>query len=339
MTYGRKLLLLRAPTVLCLLLSFTGEVFAAPSIGSVSGTVSNNAQLNIAGTEFGTRGDYHTHNNSGLAWAWKDFEDSSTTSYGFDPGGGGGLVLRSSGGRSNSQYHGARVADSNIKAGDMGSAPVIFSSVWINHTSSSTSGKFLRWRTHEVSGNYEDLWLATGSYNFYIRGNSDTSPEGTKWDSVNQFTVGTWQRLDMLMQLNSQIPYLIGMNNNSPQWVPDPHYSVADPGGRMSFNLGGGGGAYSGEVAVDDVYVDFTQARVELCDTSTWSNRSRCEIQIPLSWSPTSITINVNRGSFANGNTAYLYVVDANGHVNSQGFQVTVGADAPSPITTLRITP
>lgn len=75
---------------------------------------------------------------------------------------------------------------------------------------------------------------------------------------------------------------------------------------------------------VDDVYVDVTRARVEVCDTSTWAARTRCEPQIPSAWSITSITVTGAMASFSSG-TAYLYVVDSTGAVNANGFPVTIG--------------
>lgn len=82
---------------------------------------------------------------------------------------------------------------------------------------------------------------------------------------------------------------------------------------------------------VDDVYVDNTLARVELCPGSTWASRGVCSIQIPSVWSDTSITATVNTGNFNTGQTAYLYVVDRNGVVsgNGNGFRVVIGSATP----------
>lgn len=102
------------------------------------------------------------------------------------------------------------------------------------------------------------------------------------------------------------------------------------------------------EVWEDDIYIsiDNGQARVELCDASTWSSRKHCEIQYPMSWSNGSISIMLNRGSFNAGNTAYLYVVDAQGNVSNsgQGYSITLGSNiqgasnpAPAPPKNLHI--
>jgi hypothetical protein len=84
---------------------------------------------------------------------------------------------------------------------------------------------------------------------------------------------------------------------------------------------------------VDDVYVDNTLARVELCPGSTWASRGVCSIQIPSAWSSTSVTATVNTGNFNTGQAAYLYVVDRYGVVSGDGdgFRVEIGS-ANSPV-------
>lgn len=78
------------------------------------------------------------------------------------------------------------------------------------------------------------------------------------------------------------------------------------------------------DLYVDDVYLDNSLARVELGNASTWSSSTHKEILIPTSWSSNAITVTVNSGMFSNQEQAYLYVVDANGAVNSAGYPVIV---------------
>ncbi len=91
----------------------------------------------------------------------------------------------------------------------------------------------------------------------------------------------------------------------------------------------------------DDVYVQKgTQARVEIGDNSTWSSNLHREIQVPTAWSNNSITITVNRGSFDPCETLYLFVVDADGNVNTEGYPiriVTGAGEAPCPPVGLQI--
>ena len=74
----------------------------------------------------------------------------------------------------------------------------------------------------------------------------------------------------------------------------------------------------------DDVYMDNTVARVELCDSPTWGSRTHCEIQPPAAWSDTAITTTYNQGSFAVGATAYLYIVDSTGAVSAASGPITI---------------
>ena len=79
---------------------------------------------------------------------------------------------------------------------------------------------------------------------------------------------------------------------------------------------------------MDDAYADFTQARVELSEYSTWDETAqhRKELQPPTSWSDTGITATFNQGQFSTGQTAYLYVVHDDGSVNASGYPITLGS-------------
>lgn len=82
---------------------------------------------------------------------------------------------------------------------------------------------------------------------------------------------------------------------------------------------------HSYDILIDDVYIDTTQARVEICDTSTWSARAHCEIQSASTWAADGRNIDVTlmRGSFAEGTMAYVYVVDSSGNANEMGYPIT----------------
>ena len=66
-------------------------------------------------------------------------------------------------------------------------------------------------------------------------------------------------------------------------------------------------------------------------NASTYDNSTHREIQIPTAWSNTGITIKVNIGIFASNQPAYIYVTDANGNVNNQGYPVIIGAATSAP--------
>ncbi|NTW27424.1 MAG: hypothetical protein HGA36_03800 [Candidatus Moranbacteria bacterium] len=74
----------------------------------------------------------------------------------------------------------------------------------------------------------------------------------------------------------------------------------------------------------DDIYLDNTRARVELCPNVAWATRGQCETQIPSAWNAGQITANFNDGALLGGVNAYVYVVDENGNVNADGYAITL---------------
>jgi hypothetical protein len=78
----------------------------------------------------------------------------------------------------------------------------------------------------------------------------------------------------------------------------------------------------------DDVYLDTTQARVEIGNAAVYTQCSHREIQIPSEWSADSVTISGHMGTFENGEAAYIFLIDEDGGV-SEGFgPVVVGSEA-----------
>ena len=102
-------------------------------------------------------------------------------------------------------------------------------------------------------------------------------------------------------------PYIIGFYNS---WS-----AGSDSAGSQAPN----------DFYMDDVYVDTSWNRVEVCEGSTWADKGQCEIQIPTFWSDSSISVTVNTGAFATGETAYLYVVDDGGIVHGAASPVVMG--------------
>lgn len=64
-----------------------------------------------------------------------------------------------------------------------------------------------------------------------------------------------------------------------------------------------------------DVYIDNTWARVVVADNATYASATSTEIQIPVTWSDTGITIEVNQGAFANFTGKYVFVFNSQNQV------------------------
>lgn len=74
----------------------------------------------------------------------------------------------------------------------------------------------------------------------------------------------------------------------------------------------------------DDVYIDNTQARVEVGNSPDFNSCSHREIQHPISWSDTEVQVDFRKGSFNSGDTVYFFVINDQGTVvhTSAGFRV-----------------
>jgi len=80
----------------------------------------------------------------------------------------------------------------------------------------------------------------------------------------------------------------------------------------------------------NDLYLDYTQARVMLGNANTLATSTVREPQPATLWDSGSISVTVNAGALADSSTAYLYVVDSSGEVNSTGYPVTIGESGGS---------
>ncbi|MGF2685366.1 hypothetical protein ACQUWM_02590 [Marinobacter sp. DUT-3] len=88
----------------------------------------------------------------------------------------------------------------------------------------------------------------------------------------------------------------------------DPNYNDRYEGLRFDF---------------DDIYASESLARVEISDQSEWDSAgNRKELQIPRLWSNDKLELTVNLGQFDASQGLYLYVVNDNGEVNQQGYQI-----------------
>lgn len=192
----------------------------------------------------------------------------------------------------------------------------------------------------------------TNIQNGYVSFNTGTSTEPgdddygqSPWLTTTRFA--NWTRHEMYKKLstpgvaNGMVQFRVGPDTRtwSNKITRAGGYSFQNTNiilGLMYANASNNG---DHRMYVDDVYVDNTRARVELCTGSTWSNRGSCNPQPPTDWSTTSITIIANTSSFTNGQTVYIYVVDANGDASPASDPITIVAsvDLPSNEGAVRI--
>jgi len=163
---------------------------------------------------------------------------------------------------------------------------------------------------------------------------------------------GEWIREEYYCDFGTQVKadgiYWTAINGKKDSEITKKTF-LTDSSRMYQFRVGAfwGTGASDCYAFLDDVYFDNTQARVEIGNNAIFANCTHREIQVPTTWSASSIQISFNKGSFASGTKVYLFVVDASGNA-SNGFGITVGSSVagggappttPGGLTATPITP
>ncbi len=182
-----------------------------------------------------------------------------------------------------------------------------------------------------------DLYPSTSSGHAYVADCSGTE-RGDDWSLHGDIYSGAWHRLEVWFDIGTPTgggEFMIWRDLNV--WASVDGTFIDDPSCMLT-NI-----YFMSYFAVDtndasmdwywdEIYVDDTPARVEIGDAPTWDACEHREIQVPQSWSADRITVAANQGSLPAGSQLYLYVVDANGVTNAEGFPVSFQAGAdPGP--------
>ncbi|QQS20917.1 MAG: hypothetical protein IPL87_05260 [Candidatus Moraniibacteriota bacterium] len=356
---------------------------AAPSISSVSGTVSSGNTITVSGSGFNTK----AHAGPML---WDTFDTVSN----------GGVVANWSGGTT-PLIHQGNLSSYNSWSMDGGGAYSSKSIVFNN--SSPLPGSSNHARASFTDNTYWGLNLAV-PYTQYVTGSKlyisfywRMKRLGTTWPRQSKALIGytsDWSdRFYFSSAYNSSCEPSANWRLHVSQSPPDEYFSH---GGRDTENewdrlenylvqsapgVANGqwdgvfyrpvlkqkeeillrnkvmrtsaedismftmGGAYydfcandPATIDIDEIYMDSTPQRVELCDGATWSGRNACEIQIPTAWATGSVSATVRPGHLSAG-PAYLYVIDASGTPNASGYPVTIGASSSDTTPPVRSNP
>lgn len=341
---------------------------AQPTIASVSGTLSHNSTVVISGISFGTK-------STAAPKVWETFDDGSLTD--LTEHSPGGMVYNNG---NNLRHQFATFnARANYKIGGGGhyfgydgtTAAKWFVQYWIKLASN------WQWGTSTYGGGDDGLanikifrLYPTGSRTYSNVGYSLHSFAGGDVlrfteigastylgvDGRNWFTPNVWHSVQVEFAENSGVD----QNNGTMRlWVDGV---LRDSTTTLNTNVGSDGAAVNKRPYVigwydswspsdsaastmyayySDIYVDTTWSRVEIGNASTYNACTRREIQPTTAWSASSVTVKVNQGSFLNGQTAYLYVVNSSGQVNAAGLPVVIAGSAtpPSAPTGLHVVP
>jgi hypothetical protein len=143
----------------------------------------------------------------------------------------------------------------------------------------------------------------------YLKQSSNDVANGVWLQTTYRPTLGTRE----VLSWNNKI--LRNNKSGGNPWelweIGGAYYDMCDPGVQTA------------TIDIDELYIDSTPARVEVCDGPTFAGSTRCELQIASLWSDTSITITFNRG-YLNTGAAYVYVITPSGGVNATGYAINI---------------
>ncbi len=152
---------------------------------------------------------------------------------------------------------------------------------------------------------------------------------------------GVWSKVEIAIKVTNQTDGYVKVWENGSQVVGYVGSTDKYAGNRRTVGIGG-----FARIQVPqnwrywaDAYVDTTLSRVVLADKPVLAQATIIENQIPSAWTDTSVTATVNLGRFAQGQMAYLIVVDSSGTASAAGVAVTAGGGAaavPSPPSAVR---
>lgn len=312
----------------------------APSISGTSGTLTHGSSVTISGTGFGSKGG--TNANKPLIWA--DFESSiNPTSLGHYTAWDGTQNLTRNVGGTQYGNSGANVIGTRAT----GVQAFAFQLV---HTFSSklyASGK-RRWSAFNTSANYKYFRLWNDAPSSFLATNLS---DGTCYDESYTTQADRFQGVQPSANVWRAEEFLWRKGTTTPSGDPitaDGYWQMIVNGttqqllngtlcSNLTANYGQGLGlevfdnfdtnedlANGTNIWMDDLYIDDTWARVIVGNASTLASCTTREVQIPSSWSDTSINVTLNRGAFGPTDTAYLYVFDSS-NVASAGQAITFG--------------
>jgi hypothetical protein len=154
------------------------------------------------------------------------------------------------------------------------------------------------------------------------------------WDESANPMSGVWTKIEVEVKYTNQNDGYVKLWENGKLLVDYVGRTDRLPGKTRTEGIGG----YASQSNQPnnwryfaDVYLDYSRARILLGNAPTYAASTIREVQVPTSWSDTSVSFVVNLGKLADGAIAYLYVVDENGVANAQGMPVNTGSMGPQP--------
>lgn len=321
-----------------LILLMPSLAMAAPSISGTSGTISHGSSVAITGTGFGAKGG--TNANKPLIWA--DFESSiNPTALGHLTTWSGNNGLTRNTGATQYGLSGANVVGTR-------SPGVLSFDFQVIHTFTKLYLAGKRRYSALGSTNYKHfrIWNDAGSTTLSVTLSGgivyDESCDQADRFQGSPLTANTWRSEEWMWSQSTANTGGAPQTGNGTFRFTNNGTIEQEHNGTLCTHLTASYGQSLGlsvfdnfdtlgelpngtTIHMDDFYVDDTWAHVIIGNASTLAASTVREVQIPSAWSDTSITVTINRGSFGESASAWLFVVDANNGVSS-GQAITFGA-------------
>src|SRR5215469_6321749 len=163
--------------------------------------------------------------------------------------------------------------------------------------------------------------------------NPDVNGKNAWWSKAANPMGGKWAKVEVAIKVTNQTDGYVKVWEDGRLVVNYAGPTDKYAGNRRTIGIGG----YARDETPQnwryfaDAYVDTTLSRVVLANNPVLSQATVIENQIPSKWSDASITATVNLGRFAQGQSAYLFVVDSTGAPNATGLAVKAGASSGLP--------
>jgi hypothetical protein len=233
--------------------------------------------------------------------------------------------------------------------------------VWKNRTFQNPSFSYVSWYIRADPGwvfgqdnNFKNSTWATGSdapygqpywYTGYNAPFTSVTSSGSwstnslpggqyNWGETATNPYQQWAKIEMMVRWSTGSDGFIRIYDNGRLVFTANGPSDFGSGSARTEMIGGYGRMYGQPTNwryFADLYLDSSLAHVIIGNAPTLAASTRREVQIPTSWSGSSLSVRVNLGAFSTGQQAYLYVYDANGVANSNGYPITVGGGSGSP--------
>lgn len=325
------------------------QVWAAPAVTSVSGTLTDGQSITVTGTGFGTKGTAKptivadcedaacNPTSDGTVASWTSSANMAATVS--SPRSGTYCATTTSGWEStNGEVH--------INLSGVVAATKLYINLWRRSTTtftSSPSTENMKWiRFWQIAtGNYPNWYLGSQTDGSTISYVEDQTPDAnTRQFPSWSYPGSTWRNEEYYLQLNSAagatdgyLELLInGVSIGSIATWQTSSVTRADIMSQLFLEFDPSNWTANGNGFLDDIYIDNGfWAHVVIGNSPTLSTCTHLEAQRPTAWSNTSVTFTYKPGTFSASDTKYLFVVDDSRAANSGYNLSSVGKSSVCP--------